>query len=128
MTAYRLWALRSAVFVVEQGCAYLDLDGLDPAPGTRHLWVEEDGRPVGYLRVLDEGDQTRLGRVVTDPAHRGRGHGARLVRAALADLADWPVAISAQSHLADWYAGFGFEVSGAEFVEDGILHLPMRRG
>jgi predicted GNAT family N-acyltransferase len=45
-TAYRLWALRSEVFVVEQAAAYLDLDGRDLEPGTRHLWVEADGLPV----------------------------------------------------------------------------------
>ena len=37
------------------------------------------------------------------------------------------VVLDAQSPLADWYAGFGFEVTGPEFLEDGIPHLPMRR-
>ena len=36
--------------------------------------------------------------------------------------------LDAQSHLTDWYAGFGFVVDGAEYVdEDGIPHTPMRR-
>ena len=26
-----------------------------------------------------------------------------------------------------WYATLGFEVDGAEFLEDGIPHVPMRR-
>ena len=37
------------------------------------------------------------------------------------------VVLDAQSPLAGWYASFGFEVTGAEFLEDGIPHLPMRR-
>jgi ElaA protein len=37
------------------------------------------------------------------------------------------VRLDAQSPLADWYAGFGFAVSGPEFLEDGIGHLPMTR-
>ena len=65
LTAYRLWALRSEVFVVEQAAAYLDLDGRDLEPGTRHLWVEDDGVPVATLRVLDDGDVWRIGRVAT---------------------------------------------------------------
>ncbi|WP_460835640.1 GNAT family N-acetyltransferase [Nocardioides hungaricus] len=34
--------------------------------------------------------------------------------------------LEARSPLASWYATFGFEVAGAEFLEDGIAHLPMR--
>ena len=35
--------------------------------------------------------------------------------------------LDAQAPLAGWYAGFGFEVGGEEFLEDGIPHLPMVR-
>jgi ElaA protein len=127
-TAYRLWALRSEVFVVEQAAAYLDLDGRDVEPGTRHLWVEADGVPVATLRVLDDGDVWRIGRVATAGAQRGHGLAAALVRAALAECVGRPVVLDAQSHLTDWYAGFGFVVDGAEYVdEDGIPHTPMRR-
>jgi ElaA protein len=38
-----------------------------------------------------------------------------------------PVVLDAQSHLARWYARFGFDVTGEEFEEDGIPHVPMRR-
>ena len=34
-TLYDVLALRSAVFVVEQECAYQDIDGLDLVEGTR---------------------------------------------------------------------------------------------
>ena len=33
-TAYHLWALREAVFVVEQACPYAELDGRDLEPTT----------------------------------------------------------------------------------------------
>ena len=126
VTAYRIFALREQVFVVEQDCVYADLDGLDLEPGTLHLWVESEGAPVSYLRVLDAGDHARIGRVVTDSAHRGRGLGAVLLRAALEEIGDRRTEISAQSHLRGWYERFGFEVSGEEFLEDGIPHLPMQ--
>jgi ElaA protein len=58
VTAYRIWQLRSAVFVVEQNCAYLDLDDRDLEPATRHLWVEEAGEPVVCARVLVDGIPT----------------------------------------------------------------------
>ena len=56
-TAYLLWRLRSEVFVVEQDCPYLDLDGRDLEPQTVHLWVEtaeDPGTPLGTLRILQE--------------------------------------------------------------------------
>ena len=127
LTAYRLWALRSAVFVVEQDCPYLDLDDRDLEPLTRHLWVEQDGAPVATLRLLDDGAELRIGRVATAVPARGRGLAGRLVRAALELAGDRPVVLDAQSHLVDWYAAFGFAPSGRGFLEDGIPHTPMRR-
>jgi ElaA protein len=126
-TAYRLWALRSQVFVVEQDCPYLDLDGRDTEPSARHLWVEVDEVPVSTLRVLEDGPALRVGRVATAGSARGRGLAARLVRAALELAGERDVVLDAQSHLADWYAGFGFVPDGRGFVEDGIPHTPMRR-
>lgn len=127
-TAYRLWALRCQVFVVEQEAAYLDLDGRDLEPATRQVWIEEDGAPVATLRLLDDGAALRIGRVATAASHRGRGLAAALVREALALAQGRAVVLDAQSYLEGWYAGFGFVRDGAEFVDDdGIPHTPMRR-
>jgi len=126
-TLYALLKLRSDVFVVEQACAYPELDGRDTEPTAEHRWFEaDDGRPLAYLRLLDEdGGAVRVGRVVTAPDARGRGLARELVAGVLADHAD--VRADAQSHLRDWYEALGFEVVGDEYVEDGIPHLPMRR-
>ncbi|GAA2168468.1 GNAT family N-acetyltransferase [Pedococcus bigeumensis] len=126
-TAYRLWALRSEVFVVEQDCPYLDLDGRDLEPLTRHLWVEDDGRPVATLRLLDDGEALRIGRVATVAPARRQGLAAALVQVALDLAGERAVVLDAQSHLVDWYAAFGFAPSGRGFVEDGIPHTPMLR-
>lgn len=127
-TLYAILQLRSDVFVVEQRCAYRELDGRDTEPTTTHLWIADDGGAVGaYLRALDEGDgTTRIGRVVTAPALRGHGLADRLVRHAVAS-ADGAVVAAAQAHLADWYGRRGFVAIGPRFVEDGIEHVPMRR-
>ena len=124
---YGILRLRSEVFVVEQSCVYLDADGRDLEPSTRHLWIEDEpsGAVVAALRVLDDADGvTSIGRVVTAKTHRSQGLAGQLVRRALR-CARPPVRIDAQSHLVDWYAGFGFAVDGDEFVEDGIPHTPM---
>ena len=126
-TAYALWRLRQQVFVVEQACPYPDLDGRDDEPSTRHLLLEEEGRLVGCLRLLDDGDAARIGRVVVAPEARGRGLGEVLMRAAMDRVGDRRVRLDAQTGLGGWYAGFGFEVTGPEFLDDGVPHLPMER-
>ncbi|WP_134765574.1 GNAT family N-acetyltransferase [Nocardioides sp. 1609] len=130
-TLYAVARLRQDVFVVEQACPYPDLDGRDLEDGTRHVLLQDardDPRGLlGVARVLDDGDVWRVGRVVLAREARGRGLADHLVRTALAVCPGRDVVLDAQSPLAGWYAGFGFEVSGPEFLEDGIAHLPMRR-
>ena len=130
-TSYLLWQLRESVFVVEQKCPYPELDGRDLESTTRHVWVAEDGpegvRPVAYLRVLDDGDVFRVGRVLVAADRRGRGLGAVLMARAHELCAGREVVLDAQSYLVDFYTGLGYEVTGPEFLDDGIPHLPMRR-
>jgi ElaA protein len=133
VTLYRLLQLRSAVFVVEQDCAYLDPDGRDLEDGALQLWIEaDDGSIRSALRLLwDSPTVARLGRVATAPAHRRGGAAAVLVRAAVG-LADesgaTAIVLDSQSHLTGWYARLGFAIAGEPFLEDGIEHTPMRRG
>lgn len=132
-TFYRIAALRQDVFAVEQQTVYLDLDGRDLEPGALQYWVQAPGGEIAAtIRVLPEDAREpglrSIGRVVTAPAWRGQGLAAALIAAALDALGDAPVEIHAQSHLERWYAGFGFERCGAEFLEDGLPHVPMRRG
>jgi ElaA protein len=126
-TLYAILKLRSDVFVVEQKCVYLDLDGRDTEPGTRHVWVERDGEIRAYLRILNDGTHRRIGRVVTAPEARGTGLAGRLVAEALRIIGDRPCVLAAQAHLTGFYARFGFEPTGPEFLEDGIPHVPMVR-
>ena len=127
-TAYDVWRLRQQVFVVEQDCPYPDLDGRDVEEATRHVvLLDEDDRVVGTLRVLDDGGWARIGRVVVAPAARGRGLAALLMDEAMALCGDREVRLDAQTGLTGFYAGYGFEVTGPEFDEDGVMHVPMRR-
>ena len=130
-TAYDVWRLRQQVFVVEQDCPYPDLDGRDLEPTTRHVVLldEDDDDPVvvGTLRVLDDGDWARIGRVVVAPSARGRGLAALLMDEAMGLCGDREVRLDAQTGLTAFYEGYGFEVTGPEFDEDGVMHVPMAR-
>lgn len=123
---YLVAQLRSQVFVVEQDCVFLDLDGRDTAPTVRHIWVERERRPVAVARLLDEGTHREIGRLATAIDARGQGLAARLIDYCLA-TSDGPWHLNAQAHLASWYARFGFDTIGEPFVEDGIDHIAMRR-
>lgn len=118
--------LRVDVFVVEQACAYAELDGRDTEPTARHVWTADAHGPTAYARLLDDGAHRRIGRVVTRPDARGAGLAGRLIRHLVASSRG-PWVLHAQSHLRGWYEGLGFAVDGPEFLEDGIPHLVMRR-
>src|SRR6201999_4315359 len=90
-TLYRILKLRVDVFVVEQECAYPELDGRDLEPSARQLWIESGDTGdtgaareiVATLRVLDDGPAVRIGRVATATSARSAGHAGRLIRRAL---------------------------------------------
>lgn len=138
--AYGVWKLRQDVFVVEQDCPYDDLDGRDLEPTTVQVVglgeaapdsVSNGGtRVLGTARVLDDGDAWRIGRVALVKGARGKGHSDELMRAALAYIEeaadDRDVVLDAQTPLTRWYGKHGFDPDGAEFLEDGIPHTPMR--
>jgi len=103
---YDLLALRVRVFVVEQDCAFQELDGLDDV--AEHVWTRGAGGEIAaYLRVLREGAAIRLGRIVTAPEHRGTGAGAALMRAVLGGV-DGPVVLGAQVRAQGFYERLGF--------------------
>lgn len=122
-----LLRLRVDVFVVEQACPYHEIDGLDLADDTRHLWTADERGPTAALRILTEDAGRRIGRVVTRSDCRGAGLAGRLLTAALEEVGHLPTVLAAQSHLRRFYERFGYRVVGPEFIEDGIPHLPMSR-
>lgn len=103
-------------------------------PRALHLLATSDGVTslAGYLRCLPavEGAQVTIGRVVTAPEARADGLGRRLMAEAVAEMRrpfpDMPVALSAQSRLERFYAGFGFRRTSADYLDDGILHCDIR--
>lgn len=130
-TLYELLRLRVDVFVVEQDCAYGELDGRDLEDRARHYWLGGDGHPepvLGTLRLLKEPDgDYHIGRLCTARSVRGRGLGRRLMEAVLAEVGDRACVLDAQEHLTALYENYGFEVTGDPFDWDGVSHVPMRR-
>jgi ElaA protein len=129
---YDALALRSRVFVLEQG-PYQDADGLDP-DAWHLLGRDSSGALIAYLRVVDPGrkcEEPSIGRVVVAPEARGRAIGRALMQEGIARCSmAWPgrgIRISAQARLERFYRSLGFELVGAEYLEDGIPHIEMLR-
>ena len=127
---YAFLRLRSEIFVVEQDCVYLDLDGYDDK--CLHLWKEQNGQMVAYTRILPAGvyyPEASIGRVVVHMSQRGTDLGKELMRRseeALYDLEErGPIKLMAQSYLLNWYGAQGYVPEGDEFLEDGIPHTMM---
>jgi ElaA protein len=122
-----LLRLRVDVFVVEQECPYHEIDGRDLESTTEHLWYRDDHLVLACLRILDDSKGRRIGRVATRADQRGRRLASMLIGEAIARCGSVVTVLDAQSHLRHFYESFGYTVTGTEFVEDGIPHLPMSR-
>jgi len=137
---YDMLRLRVDVFVVEQKCIYPEVDGRDP--DALHLMGRTaDSALVAYARLLPPNDDApgtspfsgppHIGRVVTHPAHRGKGLAYELMREAMkiseAAFGTRRSAVAAQTYLENFYRKLGYARQGPDYVWDGIAHVDMVR-
>ena len=130
---YRILALRSGVFVVEQNCAYQDLDGKDE----QSIWVwaeDERGNVHATARLLPAGisyKEISIGRVCTSMESRRTGLGKSLMEECLNQCeliwGKQTITISAQQYLLKFYNELEFLEEGEMYLEDDIPHLKMKR-
>ena len=125
---YEIMKLRCDVFIVEQECHYEDIDGRDI--NAIHVYLKDNNEIVGYLRILDKGvlfKEVSIGRVIAK--RRRVGIGSELLKAGLIASKKYynadKIKIEAQVYAKSFYERVGFKVCGAEFLEDGIPHVPM---
>ncbi len=124
--------LRSAIFVVEQHCFYLDIDGKDKLG--LHLFGTCNGKIVAYARLFNKGvyyDNASIGRVVVDANYRDRKWGQELMREAIAGIelhfGETQITIGAQLYLKKFYENQGFIQTSEVYLEDEIPHIEMQK-
>lgn len=127
---YDLLQLRSEVFVVEQDCVYLDIDGKDQK--AYHVLGYFNDKLVAYTRIFKAGDYfetASIGRVVVAKNERINGYGHDIMKASIAfisqSLKSNTIKISAQTYLKKFYNTHGFIQEGEGYLEDGIPHIAM---
>ena len=130
---YEILRLRALVFVVEQQCAYLDMDGTDRR--AHHLFNRAGGGGVeSYLRVLAPGvkyEEPSIGRVATHPELRRSGLGMELMREGIRRTElEYPgmgIRINAQRRLEQFYRKLDFVTVSDPYIVDEIEHVEMVR-
>jgi ElaA protein len=127
---YDIMRLRSEIFVVEQNCVYLDLDGKDKV--ALHLFGEYEGKIVAHSRLFTPGisfENASIGRVVVDANYRDRKWGHDLMREAIAGIknhfGESKITIGAQLYLKKFYESHGFVQTSEMYLEDEIPHIEM---
>ncbi len=129
---YDILRLRSEIFIVEQNCVYLDLDGKDKL--ALHLFGEFEGKIVAYSRLFKSGisfDNSSIGRVTVDANYRDKKLGHVLMREAIAGIkthfGETKITIGAQLYLKKFYETHGFVQTSEMYLEDDIPHIEMKR-
>ena len=129
---YEVLKLRSEVFVVEQNCVYLDIDGKDEK--ALHLLGMFGEELVAYARIFKPGDyfeEASIGRVLVKQIYRNKKWGYDLMNEAIRTTAtvlnETQITISAQLYLQQFYENVGFVRTSDEYLEDAIPHIEMKK-
>ncbi|UFT99778.1 GNAT family N-acetyltransferase [Radiobacillus kanasensis] len=127
---YQIIKARIDVFVLEQECAYSELDNHDQA--STHLFLHNGEEVIAYARLLPKGttySQASFGRVLVNQNYRGGGHAKELLQRSIDYiLKEWDeeeIKIQGQEYLRHFYSSFGFEEISDVYLEDGIPHVDM---
>ena len=154
-TLYQYLQLRSKVFVVEQKCVFLDMDGEqdfnaqhilgfchnpsdDMLKGDETAMAPLELHACARWYITNEKVKYQdffipvihLGRIITSVEIRGHRIGQDLVRLCIKEIRNHhsvcDIDITAQSYLESFYMIFGWKITGHQFLLDGIPHTPMK--
>lgn len=127
---YKILKIRNDVFIVEQHCVYQDCDDKDKY--SYHLYLEEHGKIISYLRILNKGvsyNEVSIGRVLVNKDYRGKGIAKEIMIRAInfieQDLKETEIRIQAQAYLLNFYKNLGFTEVSEAYLEDNIPHIDM---
>lgn len=121
---HAIYKLRVKVFVVEQNCAYPDVDDLDKDA----IHVFNEGIKA-YARIIPGKDFIQIGRIVVEPDFRREGYGHAVLSQAIdycqKNYSNIDIRVQAQAYLEDFYISFGFKSQSDVYLEDNIPHIDM---
>jgi ElaA protein len=130
---FDIYKLRCDVFVVEQNCAYPEVDDLDLI--SMHVCMYDNGVLISYCRIIPPDSHRKepvIGRVVSPKKSRGKGFSKMVMNSAIdfikaAYANEKIIFIMAQYYLLGFYESLGFVKNSDVFLEDGIEHVNMEK-
>lgn len=127
---YEILKLRNDVFIVEQNCPYLDIDGKDKE--SYHLFLKDRNKIVAYLRILKKGvsyKEPSIGRVLVKNDYRRKSISREMLLKGISfienNLKEKEIKIQAESYLENFYSSLGFKKLSDSYLLDNIPHIDM---
>ncbi len=127
---YDLLKLRTDIFVVEQECAYPELDDFDKQ--AHHIIGFLNNYIVAYARILPKDTvykQVSIGRIAVHENERKNKLGKQLFDFTVKKTKEiYPgetLKIQAQTYLEKFYASFGFKTISEPYPDVGVWHVDM---
>lgn len=127
---YEILKLRNAVFIVEQNCPYLDVDGKDK--DSYHLFLKDNNEIISYLRILKKGisyKEASIGRVLVKNDYRRKNISRHMILKSISfienTLNEKEIKIQAESYLENFYTSLGFQKISDSYLLDNIPHMDM---
>ncbi|ASN07146.1 GNAT family N-acetyltransferase [Virgibacillus necropolis] len=127
---YSIMKARVDVFVVEQECAYEEIDNYDQA--AIHYFLTIDNQIAAYVRILPSNtkyEEVSIGRVLVTRDFRANGYAKLLMKKAIQFVTDeWTentIKIQAQNYLHKFYSALGFVQISDVYLDDNIPHIDM---
>lgn len=123
--------IRTSVFTLEQGAdrdSEFDLYDEQDADSD-YVLIFSGGNAAATGRLAFTGKSCKIGRIAVVKGFRGMGLGDKLVRALLNrafELGYDSVLVDSQMHAIPFYKKFGFEPSGGQIMDRGLVHMPMK--
>ncbi len=127
---YNILKARVDIFVVEQTCAYPEIDDYDQQ--AMHLCLKNNENLIAYVRILPKHTkytEVSIGRVLVVKDYRSKGYASKIMQKAIHYITnEWleqTIKIQAQHHLKQFYSSLGFKQVSDVYLEDDIPHIDM---
>lgn len=124
---FAIFYARSKVFVTEQKITEeVDLDDNDK--NCYHVWYEENGKVLSYLRVIDTNEgYAYIGRVAS--VVKRKGYASKLLQESIVFIKNKlevnSIKLSGQVYVKELYEKAGFKVVSDEYLDVNIPHVDM---
>lgn len=125
---YEICKMRNEVFVVEQGCAYQELDEYDLI--CTHVTLQnENDTIIGYARIIPPKtkyeDAYSIGRFLIKKEYRNKGYAKRFLENIIDYIDGGLIRLSSQEYIKNFYEEFGFKQVGEVYMESLRPHVLM---